>query len=120
MAKYNNYGVANAKELLVSRLAFVVNHRLSYTTTKALAERVGMSTGIISKVKKGICHHVSIDALLELAQRLNVAYSVNIEYTGKGNPKVKVTLQDIHSETAAKVRKQLASTKTPFTGRPVI
>ena len=93
----------------------------SNTTIVVVQKRLGeFNHRIINKVKKGICHHVSIDALLELAQRLNVAYSVNIEYTGKGNPKVKVTLQDIHSETAAKVRKQIASTKTPFTGRPVI
>lgn len=118
MAKYNNFGVSNAKELLTSRLCFIVNQRLKYTTIRALAERVGMARSIISKIKNGSCHYVSFDALLELAQRLNVRYSVNIEYNGTGNPKTKVVLEDIHPATANGFHKHTTGTTSSSTTHP--
>ncbi|UQT02781.1 lambda repressor-like DNA-binding protein [Serratia phage vB_SmaM-Sureiya] len=92
MSKYNNGSVLKAKNLLVSRLSYIIQCKLEYTSQRVLADRVGMSANIISKVKRQIHKGVSFDALLELARRLDVSLKLYIEVNGLKDDSVAIEL----------------------------
>lgn len=92
MAKYNNGSVLKAKNLLVSRLSYVIQCKLEYTSQRVLADRLGMSANIISKVKRQIHKGVSFDALLELARRLDVTLKLYIEVNGMKDDTVEIDM----------------------------
>lgn len=95
MSKYNNGSVLKAKNLLVSRLSYVLQQKLKYTSQRAIADRVGMSPNIISKVKRQIHKGVSFDALLELARRLNMNLKLYIHVNGLKDDTVEIELGDV-------------------------
>lgn len=95
MAKYNNAAVLKAKNLLVCRLSYVIHSKLQYTSQRVLAERLGMSANIISKVKREIHKGVSFDALLELARRLDVTMKLYIEVNGLKDSSVEIEMSAV-------------------------
>ncbi|AEV89603.1 putative transcriptional regulator [Pseudomonas phage OBP] len=96
MAKYNAPSVILAKELIASRLSFVLIQKLKTTTRGVLATRIGMSRHMVNRLARGVSKNVSLDAMLLVAERLNVKYKVSMEWSGKGLPAVTVELVDLY------------------------
>lgn len=96
MAKYNSPAVTQVKMLISSRLSFVLQGKLKYTTQEALANRIGMSVYMVRRLSKGQYVNISLDAMLLVAQRLNVKYKLSMEWSGKGHPIVSVELEDLY------------------------
>lgn len=94
--KYSNRSVKVAKTKLVSRLSFIINNKLRTTTGKAIANRINVSPGMISLLKHDRADKISFDAVLEVAQRLNLKYSILITHNGKGTHNVEVEMEDIY------------------------
>lgn len=94
--KYTNRSVTVAKTKLISRLSYLINNKLDFTTCKALADRIGMSVSIIYKLKHNKTHGISFDAVLEAANRLNIKYTLTITHDGRGHSDVNVEMEDIY------------------------
>lgn len=97
MAKYNADSVIQAKQLLSSRLAYILRDKLRYTTRKALASRIGMSPQMVGRVANAQYRHISLDAMLIMAESLNCRYKLVMEYDGKRRPTVSVILEDLYA-----------------------
>lgn len=95
MAKYNTVSVMKAKTLLTARLSYVIKKKLEHTSQRALSDRLDMSAGIISKLKRGIHRGVSFDAILEVATRLNCKVRLVIDINGQDRPVVEVQLEPL-------------------------
>jgi YidC/Oxa1 family membrane protein insertase len=63
--------VTVAKTQLISRLSFIVNNKLRFTSGRALADRINMGVNIIYKLKNNITYGISFEAVLEAAARMN-------------------------------------------------
>jgi len=94
--KYTNRSVTVAKTQLISRLSYIINNKLDFTTCKALADRIGMSVSIVYKLKRNKTHGISFDAVLEAAIRLNIKYTLTMTHDGKGHTDVTVEMEDIY------------------------
>lgn len=100
MSKYKNASVVKAKVMLVSRLSYVLRTELLHTSARAISQRIGMSAAILSKIKRNIHTGISFDALLELAQRLDVKYKLTMEWTGGLNHNVEITLENLYTSVS--------------------
>lgn len=96
MAKYESPSVTKAKMLIASRLSFVLALKLKTTTRAILARRIQMSPQMLGRLARGVYHHVSLDAMLVAATRLNVKYKVSMEWGGTGPAIVEVELEDLY------------------------
>lgn len=94
--KYSNRSVSVAKTQLISRLSYIINNKLRFTTGRALAEKIDMGVNIIYKLKNDVTQGISFDAVLEAAERLNLKYSLTIKHDGKGKRDVSVEMEDIY------------------------
>lgn len=101
--KYSNASLTIAKAKLISRLSYIVNSKLQVTSGRAIADSIGVSANIISKLKRDISTGISFDAALEVAERLNVNYEISIIFTHRGRS-VDIKLEDLYPiNTATKV-----------------
>ncbi|QYN79936.1 regulatory protein [Kosakonia phage Kc263] len=115
--KYTHRSVTVAKTHLISRLSFIVNNKLRFTTGRALAERIGMGVNIIYKLKNNNTHGISFDAVLEAATRMNIKYRLIITHDGKGHHDVEVDMEDIYP--GLRVDRKVASARTKLSSRPL-
>lgn len=113
--KYTHRSVTVAKTQLVSRLSFIVNNKLRFTSGRALADRINMGVNIIYKLKNNITHGISFDAVLEAAARMNVKYSLTITHDGKGNHDVSVEMEDIYP--GLRVDRKVPAARAKLSGR---
>lgn len=96
MAKYEAQSVTKAKMLIASRLSYILLQKLKTTTRRVIASRISMSPQMVGRLTRGVYHHVSLDAMLVAAQRLNVKYKVSMEWNGSSLPIVEVELEDLY------------------------
>jgi len=94
--RYHNESVIKAKKMMVSRLSYLVGLRLDKMTGRELAESIGMSNHIISKLRNNISHGISFEAVTEAAERLQLRFKLVIEFDGKRN-NVEVVMESLES-----------------------
>lgn len=114
MAKYNNQTVTTAKKLMAARLQFVLTEKLQSTSQRALSDRIGMSTNIISKLSRGIGKNISFDAMLELSQRLDLNYKLVMSYdSNTGRSDVELMLEPLTLGFMARMKEATHKLFTP-------
>lgn len=102
MARQVNPGITKAKQLLVSRLQYLVLKELTVTSKAALAVKLGVSKYTINRLCSGTSHHVSLDLMLNVAERLKLRYELSIQYDGKGERSYVVKLAPVHPGLGSK------------------
>jgi transcriptional regulator with XRE-family HTH domain len=95
--RYTTANVTKAKAMLVSRMSYLINLRLKYTTGRALADKIHMSANIISKLRNNVTKGISFEAVLEAAERLDVRYTLSMSHNGFGRRDVQLQMEDIES-----------------------
>lgn len=95
--RYTTVNVTKAKAMLVSRMSYLINLRLKYTTGRSLADKIHMSASIISKLRNNITKGISFEAVLEAAERLDVRYTLTMTYDKQRHRDVVLQMEDIES-----------------------
>lgn len=81
------------------RLSFIIRNLSREFTTLQLAKSLEISTGTLYKIKNDLHEKVSVNMLIEVAERLGLKYKAVIEFNGK---KRNVTITGI--ETASGIQ----------------
>lgn len=116
MARQVNPGITKAKQLLVSRLQYLVLKELAVTSKSTLAVKLGVSKYTINRLCSGTSHHVSLDLMLNVAERLKLRYELSIQYDGKGERSYVVKLTPVHQGLASRLNDMLPGLFGPKLG----
>lgn len=104
MAKYNNQSVLVMKNMLATRLQFLLNVELCKMSQKQLAGKLGVGAPMISKLSRGISKGISFDALLVVAERSKLEYSMTMSYSATGERSYKMEMKPIHPGVLKRIR----------------
>ncbi len=113
MAKYNNQSIMVVKNMLVTRLQYLIAKSKLHHSQAQIARDLGVSPMIISKLARGIGKGISFDALLVVAERSKLRYMIAMSFDGHGNRKYKLELEPVYESIASRVVDKLGSLFTP-------
>lgn len=116
MARQVNTSITRSKHLLASRLQYLLLRELSTTSKSALCVRLGISNYTLNRLCKGISHYVSLDLMLNVAEKLKLRYVFSIRYDGKGNRDYSIELSPVHPGLGSKFLERFGDFLKPSSG----
>lgn len=116
MARQVNTSITRSKHLLASRLQYLLLKELATTSKSALCTRLEISNYTLNRLCNGISHYISLDLMLNVAEKLKLRYEFTIRYDGKGHRDFNIELAPIHPGLGSKFLERFGDFLKPSSG----
>lgn len=104
--RYSTASITKMKMLLAARLSHILNFEMAGKSAKSIAESLHINKMMIYRLRSGGQKGVSVEAMLEVAKRLECSYTISIIQLPHQEPEVTLYLESL-TQYAGRLKQQV-------------